>query len=41
LRIGQPRRLRIDRRGVVLAQLGDRVGIAAMNGAEQFFGLTL
>ena len=41
LRVGQLRGGGVDRFGMVLAQLGDRIRIAGVDGAEEFLGLTM
>ena len=41
LRVGQLRGRRVDRFGMVLAQFGDRIRIAGVDGAEEFLGLTM
>ena len=41
LRVGQLRGRGIDRFGMVLAQLGDRIRIAGVNGVEELLGLAM
>ena len=41
LRVGQLRGSGLDRFGMVLAPLGDRIRIAGVDGAEEFLGLTM
>ena len=41
LRVGQLRGSGVDRFGMVLAQFGDRIRIAGVDGAEEFLGLTM
>ncbi len=41
LRVGQLRGRGVDRFGMVLAQFGDRIRIAGVDGAEEFLGLTM